>query len=792
MYESFYGLKGRPFKLTPDPSFFYASSTHAKGLAYLHYGLQQGEGFVVVTGMPGTGKTTLLNILMRDLSPDKFVVVKLSNTLLDIEELFRTIAQQLKLKSSGCDKVEFLEELELRLQQLLRTGKRVLLLIDEAHNLSPRILEEFRLLSNFQYRDKYTLQIFLLGQFQLEETLNLPEMLQLRQRVLVSHRLECISLKEIGKYINHRLAKAGWKGTPAFSGEAFRLIHHYTEGIPRQINTLSDRVLLYSYLDENPNCRKYIDVSVVNHVIDELKHEPASYVYGHKFSEIDLVSKENRVDDKEDVFQVGKYPMRSGNGFQRKSTGKPSSEEVSNVVAWPSGSLGFHQIDAMFPVDRSYPNALKITNDDALVLVESQGVLAENLLDDFDDKQVEAILSESETTINVVENDLPQAISSLEKDGAVEIIPDQEHEASDEKKQSKNFLRLNTSNVKRIAAFSGVFVVLLVIFILDWMPSESRMDDYVAEVATLGELNMQLNDDVVLNAPTVALPISLQPEAKAEDVDLIEEEEIVVLSVDSVPIVSQLQHHKTDDEKKNVKPIEITANDIAIKKEIVNSPKEKHTKTAKKQNFPVQIIANTATSPKANLSTLEKANIDPKSKKQTDLNKVKSPVIVESKELQPMKKTVELASIVSPGNKADMSSPKRADENNKKKQVQLKNLIDRFVLAYQEGDIRDFISLFSPNVESDDSTGIVRLENEYKKLFNVTDIRRLEIDDFFWEQNESAKHVPGIMSGESDFQLTIVEKGGGQSVIYEGEISLEVDMNQPKPVITQIYYSYDE
>jgi len=765
MYESFFGLKGQPFKLSPDPGFFYASSTHAKGLAYLHYGLQQGEGFVVVTGVPGTGKTTLLNILMQDPSLKQFVVVKLSNTLLNVDDLFRTIAHFLHLKSDGCDRVDLLEELELYLQRLAQAGKRVLLLIDEAHNLSPRILEELRLLSNLQYRDQYTLQIFLLGQFQLEETLNLTDMLQLRQRVLVSHRLMPISFQEIDKYIKHRLTTAGWQSTPAFSSEAFQLIYRYTEGIPRQINTLCDRILLYAYLDE----KKYIDTVVVEGVIEELRHEPASYAHRREFADADV------------------------NGVANVTRAISHAIGEGNVVVWPSRSLDFHKIETRFPVDRACPNALEIPVDDSchdkvpVMKVPVMKVPVTNANSGLVKRSIEnsAVEIHERAHADTAERIDADAVgaprsdkriadpSNLEKTVAVkaQFVPelDADHEQKVDNEQGNEKRHITAYKAKWVAAVSGISVSLfLVASIIDDSPS------------------MIENSDKILEASSVEFfPLSIEPERsnilsievlgenqknKIGDIDLIEAPASVVLITD-VNVVDEATVERRDnraqlDAKKNVS--------------LEKSP-EIHKLLEKKT-----LLADPVGKPRVEENIISaKADINSENEKISVLANTLSVEVEENKKPEPPELLVQ-ATEVAPPVIADNVNKKSTGED---KHALLGNLIQKFTIAYRDGDISQFVSLFSPDVESNDSSGVDALKNEYQKLFNVTDVRKIEIDDFSWQMTRNALNN---ISGEGDFQLMIVEKGGSKPVSYIGGISLEVDMNQSEPVITQIRYSYNE
>lgn len=250
MYESYYGLSAKPFQLRPDPHFFYGSKGHKRAMAYLEYGLSQGEGFIVITGEVGAGKTTLVRNLLNRLPLDQIVAAHIVNTSLDPEDTLRMVVSAFGLPYEGASKAELLNRLEQFLRAVDRQGKRALLVIDEAQNLNARTVEELRMLSNFQTDDRSLLQTFLLGQPEFRATLHSPTMQQLRQRVIASYHLGPMDAQETRAYVEHRLATVGWQGDPSFDDDAYAAIYAYSGGIPRKTNTLMDRVLLMGYLEE--------------------------------------------------------------------------------------------------------------------------------------------------------------------------------------------------------------------------------------------------------------------------------------------------------------------------------------------------------------------------------------------------------------------------------------------------------------------------------------------------------------------------------------------------------------
>jgi general secretion pathway protein A len=250
MYEPYYGFTAKPFQLRPDPHFFFGSKGHKRAMAYLEYGLSQGEGFIVVTGEVGAGKTTLVRNLFNKLPSSQIVAAHIVNTHLDPDDTLRMVVSGFGLPYEGASKTDLLTRLEQFLHDVDRQGKRALLVIDEAQNLNPKTVEELRMLSNFQTDDKSLLQTFLLGQPEFRSTLHSPGMQQLRQRVIASYHLGPMDAPETRAYIEHRLHTVGWNGDPAFDDAAHEAIFAYTGGIPRKTNTLLDRVLLMGYLEE--------------------------------------------------------------------------------------------------------------------------------------------------------------------------------------------------------------------------------------------------------------------------------------------------------------------------------------------------------------------------------------------------------------------------------------------------------------------------------------------------------------------------------------------------------------
>ena len=251
MYDEHYGLTGRPFQLTPDAKFWFETATHRKAMAYLGYGLAQGEGFIVITGDIGAGKTTLVGHLMDTIDHQRLNAIKLVSTAIEADDLLRIVAPDLQVDPAGLSKAELLTAIERGLHAVARTGKRTLLIVDEAQALPVDALEELRMLSNFQAGGHALLQIVLLGQPEFRDRLHGSERLeQLRQRVIAIHHLEPMEEHEVSEYLAHRLTVVGWTGNPSFADDAFPAFFAGSAGVPRRLNQLAGRVMLHAAIDD--------------------------------------------------------------------------------------------------------------------------------------------------------------------------------------------------------------------------------------------------------------------------------------------------------------------------------------------------------------------------------------------------------------------------------------------------------------------------------------------------------------------------------------------------------------
>jgi len=263
MYEAFYGLKEKPFSIQPDPDFLYFGRLHSYAYSMMEFGIKNKAGFIVVSGEIGCGKTTLIQFLLNNLSPN-LTVGLVYNTHREITNLLEWILLALGLPYEGLSKVALFETFQRFLIEQYKAGKNVLLIVDEAQNLSPDALEALRMLSNINAGKHQLLQIMLVGQPQLKDMLTRPDLQQFAQRVEVDFHIKPFAASEVRSYIQHRLEFAG-RETPLFTPEACARIAEASQGIPRRINILCNTALVYGFAAES----EHIDLDLIEEVLSD-------------------------------------------------------------------------------------------------------------------------------------------------------------------------------------------------------------------------------------------------------------------------------------------------------------------------------------------------------------------------------------------------------------------------------------------------------------------------------------------------------------------------------------------
>ena len=292
MYLKFYNLTARPFKLTPDIRFFFPSQCQEKALAYLLYGIEQGEGFVVITGGVGHGKTTLIQRLIREVKAQRVEVTRIAAANLDAASTLELVCVSLDIPIDGKSRVGMFKALEDYLLKRKSKQIRVLLVIDEAQTLTDEALEELRILTNIEENGKAAVQIFLVGQIELRNTLLMPKFEHLRQRIIASYNIEPLTRTETEKYILTRLKEVGWKNDPEIDSVVFDFICDWTGGIPRRINLLFDRLLLLGYVEDLHRLGEKQIVQAIRDMEKELGHQKPNK--RGKITNVVVASKLNR------------------------------------------------------------------------------------------------------------------------------------------------------------------------------------------------------------------------------------------------------------------------------------------------------------------------------------------------------------------------------------------------------------------------------------------------------------------------------------------------------------------
>jgi len=401
MVEDYFGFSGAPFKLSPDSKFFFGSRSHTKAMAYLHYGLRQAEGFIVITGKIGAGKSMLIGHMLDQLNRSNVSAADLLTTNLEPKDLLSHILSAFEIEPAGEGRSAELEAFEDFLYDNVNRGRRVLLVVDEAQNLPVSTIEELRMLTNINHQGAPLFQVFLVGQPEFRDTLARSNMEQLRQRVIASYHLEALDAEETREYIEHRLAVVGRKQEPHFTEEAFGEIFQHTGGVPRRINTLCTRLLLFCALEK----RDLINSAIVKSVAGELAGEMSG-----KAPSVDSVDAKKAESPAKKVMpnQSNEPEAHDNAGGQRLGkknqdglvlSGKPD-EHRAEVTVSSQGNATLKDVRAAI-------DAISTTDDQQF----DQSVPSDGAKNMHDSVEVEQLPPQSEATFNAKSvSDAPKSV----------------------------------------------------------------------------------------------------------------------------------------------------------------------------------------------------------------------------------------------------------------------------------------------------------------------------------------------------------------------------------------------
>lgn len=705
VYEAFYKLSAKPFRLSPDPQFFYPSAGHKRALSYLLYGLNQGEGFVVITGAPGTGKTTLAHKLLSQIDAESVVVAHLASTQIEAEDLLRLVAASFKLRSEHVSKASLLKDIESFLLGCARERKRCLLVVDEAQNLPPRSIEELRMLSNFQVGNRALMQVFLLGQEQFRIMLDSLPFEQLRQRVIADYHLHPLDAVETGRYIEARLQHVGWQNDPQFDSGAHAMIFEYTEGLPRRINMFCDRLLLFGYLEG----------------LHTLTRENVSGVIAELHNEI-----------------------------------LPRS---SNVVFTPSE----RPLDRIATVESHPPESLAAPSPPADTLAAPSVAVNTEVLPPEPAKPL---------------NPSPPAAAPLHPAKPVEPV-------STEIERTKPTRKIAGVNPLRATPDPGIADFLLASPPAGTQRGLSTLDSLPRGLLSLRpslagtEMRWLL---IIISACVVLLSLafwvypSIQGALQGEPAQ--EESRSPFMEDTTAPSVGLMQQ------------ISDPSEDVLTEKRILASPSSPITEpdevvaeSGTKNKLPPAISAeNTPVSPALDPPT--RASTREESPVKAKPEAVEAPQATSPSTTPPVTAAaVGLAGEPSSTATAAMPKTDASVSVTGISQGELAQLVSKFTRYYQEGDLPQFLSLFDPQVRTENSNTIDAIRSDYSDLFKQTALREILFGDIHWENSGRLAQGMGL------FEVRINTAEGTPPRSLKGDITFHIEKKNSNLVIVGLYHT---
>ena len=826
MYESFYNLHLTPFRLTPDPHFFYESGTHKRGLAYLRFAFHQREGFVVITGAPGSGKTELMLNVINEFPRHKVTLAKIVTSNLDADDLLHLVAASFQINPQHLSKGLLLKKLEDYFYHQAYNGKHVLLLIDEAHNLSIKSLIELSMLSNFQISEKPIVQCFLLGQDPLEEKLSTPELAHLKQRVLASTRLESLNQAETREYITHRLLKSGWKNNPIIRDTAFALIYYYSHGVPRKINSLCNRILLQSFLED----RHDIGADLVHQVIEEMQDELLAHDSNFDLAFVEsqmqldrrLIPQVNTDSAERDSTSTGSIslnkptdkratlPPQHEQFVQEPVNNEKPSTHLSNIPEFIKSKADFslettslqNEVPAEVSGNESAPvwNGNKRplrsneehnpaggneTKDPLLHAAANKPVHPpNNRQSGLIDKELQALASlcdthaypqsphEQQTTLEKSQ-ELPPCTIPVKK----VIIDDLARDNYKRVEENTAFYRAEIKSLRKehdqrwrpVATVAAILagIALSVYWAYDGettLSSDTASSQPAYITAEIAVIDLPLVDAAATTHETTTgaeykAELTATPAVESIAVAASKEPELAASVGNGSAGTTQLKVHNT----RSQSPTGLTSTVEIVTPKTQSARRENPKgKSASSEQASAPLRAPTTGIPLALEESLapDSASANPKTLPAytTDTSRLtigSEPAVTDTREDTFISGT------------------------------DLNTLLSTLANAYENGNLQQLVSTFAEDIYSSDGTGRHQMENDFRRLFNITDTRQLNIHDISWSQRDRQ------MLGKGDFQVRVREKGANKYTTYEGTIRLAVVKESNTIVIKQLDYDYN-
>ncbi len=746
MYETHFNLSRKPFRLSPDVKFFYASKIHKNALAYLEYGLDQNEGFLILTGDPGTGKTTLLHKIEQTLSR-QFCIARVDvSPAMETLELLRLIAISFGIKNvqdSGESGV--VDKIKEFLSLHLHYNHRAIIFVDECHHLSYKSLESLRLLTNIQHRELPIIQCFLVGQSSFRDQIRAPELEQLSQRVIAICHLETLCEQETIDYIKHRLTTAGHPVANLFSTTASKIIHKFTSGNPRRINRICDRALLYASIEEN----QHIDKRIICDVIEELSAE----------MEIE--------------FDVSLY-----RSMIEKTEYKEVVPEATSVICQDT--------------KRSSTPNLRPTKAKAIAYPLLVDKVPSNLIDDDSH-----ILS----TENITQ-DTNIALQTYEPQHETQ------HETQEVKQRSFR-LHLITSIGILFVAIPAIFMAtsspdemgLPWNTSFDFSPNTGNIanNNEFSPPTPLQTINplQQIENETVLksNAPNIE-EVDLNNNNNNNNPDVVSfiddshaintnEKQLLALKEEN-DIEFVMANQLAPQKESRMKTIKVSSTEFPallpnVNKEILKSPNAEKTHAK-----PIKSTSKLATSPRPDTEQHKLEKITKISSKDIKVEGEKTLLKIAkklpSKELEQVAVNKAALPVTTPISQS--ASSKQEKKVNDFEPVNLYKVINKFTGAYKGGDMNSLSSVLSKDIKTDDSNNRDSLTAQYEKLFNITDDRELKLMNVSWKTDTEKA------AGEGRFEATILEKGRTKPQTYAGTFTMSIEIRNTQLAITDMRYAY--